>query len=59
MSRSGGAVREFQMHALKSQAVFGQGICWRRVLDLSWALTANFAIWMLLLQLPSVLRTLG
>jgi hypothetical protein len=47
------------MHALKSQAVFGEGICWRRVLDLSWALTANFAIWALLLELPSVLRTLA
>ena len=46
------------MHALKSQAIFGEGICWRRVLDLSWALTANFAIWALLLELPSVFRGL-
>jgi hypothetical protein len=44
------------MHALKSQAVFGGGICWHRVLDLSWALTANFAIWALIVSAPSVFR---
>jgi hypothetical protein len=44
------------MHALKAQAVFGQGICWTRALDLAWALTANFAIWALILELPSVIR---
>lgn len=42
------------MHALKSQAVFGEGICWRRALDLSWALTANFAVWLLIAQAPMV-----
>jgi hypothetical protein len=45
------------MHALKSQAVFGERICWRRVLDLSWALTANFAIWSLIVELPHVVSS--
>lgn len=44
------------MHALRAQAAFGDGIYWARVLDLAWALTANFAIWILVLELPSVLQ---
>lgn len=43
------------MHALKSPALYDDGIYWTRVFDLTWALTANFAIWALVLDLPSVL----
>jgi hypothetical protein len=44
------------MHALKSRAIYGQGIYWTRALDLAWMLTANFALWALLLQAPTILR---
>lgn len=43
------------MHALRGHSVFEDGIYWPRVLDLSCALTANLAIWILLLQLPRIL----
>jgi hypothetical protein len=55
VSRCVGVVREFQMHALKAQAVFAEGIYWPRVLDLAWMLTANFAIWILIIKAPAVL----
>jgi hypothetical protein len=43
------------MHALRAQSVFADGIYWPRVLDLAWALTANLAIWALIVQLPHVI----
>lgn len=43
-------------HALKARSA--SGIYWPRVLDLGMALTTNFAIWALLLELPNVLRQL-
>ncbi len=44
-------------HALKTRAGAAEGVYWPRVLDLAVALTANFAIWTLILELPSVLRS--
>lgn len=44
------------MHALRAQSVFADGIYWPRALDFAWLFTANVAIWMLVAQLPSVLR---
>jgi hypothetical protein len=41
------------MHALRASTAFAGGIYWPRALDLAWALTANLAIWMLLLKAPS------
>jgi hypothetical protein len=42
------------MHALRAQSAFAGGIYWPRALDLAWTLTANLALWMLLLKAPSV-----
>jgi hypothetical protein len=45
-------------HAFKLQPGSSEGIYWPRVLDLAMALTTNFALWALILELPDVLRQL-
>ena len=45
-------------HAFKLQPGSTQGIYWPRMLDLAMALTANFALWALILELPDVVRQL-
>jgi hypothetical protein len=47
------------MHALNPPGLYDQGLCWTRAFDLTWALTANFAIWALIINLASMLRAAG